>query len=56
MRTGTSVGGVGRIERRRVDASNAKDAEAAATVAQSTKPIQDTKYLLTHPSTRTASK
>ena len=45
------MGGVGRIKRRRIDTSNAKDVEAAATVAQSTQPIQDTKYLLTHPLT-----
>ena len=45
-----------RIERRRVDASNAKDVQAAATVAKSTQSTQETEYLLTHPPTRTASR
>ena len=44
-----TVGGVVRIERRRVDTSSAKDVDVAATVAQSTEPTQETKYLLTHP-------
>ena len=46
-----TVGGMGRIERRRFDTSNAKDVEEAATVAQSTQSTQETKYMLKHPPT-----